>query len=103
MFAHAVQDDLVVREQLQGLFVAVEKVLNPTKRIQLFCPFGESKSKRVLREDSQLVVQTSNNKFYCINLKSHKIHSLLNAFESTFILPLTLFSQSFILLLITKY
>ena len=49
VFTHAVQDDLVGRENFQRLFVAVEKVLNAAHRVQFFCPFEESEPEGLLR------------------------------------------------------
>lgn len=48
MLAHAVDDHLVSRKQLQRLFVAVEKIRNTTERIQLVGPFKKCEVKRIL-------------------------------------------------------
>lgn len=49
VFAHAVQDDLISRKQLQRLFVTVKEVLNATHRVQLLCPFEESEPEGLLK------------------------------------------------------
>lgn len=59
MFAHAVKDDLIGREQLQRLFVTLKKVLNAAHRVQLFRPLEESEPEGLLgnRSDKNLVLK----------------------------------------------
>jgi len=45
---HAVQDDLIGGKEFQGLFEAVEEILNAAHRVQLVGPFEQSEPERVL-------------------------------------------------------
>lgn len=48
MFAHAVKDDLIGREQLQRLFVTLKKVLNAAHRVQFLRPLEEREPEGLL-------------------------------------------------------
>lgn len=54
MFSHAVEDDLISREDFQSLFVAVEEFLNSSHRVQLFGPFKQSEPERILKNNGSL-------------------------------------------------
>jgi hypothetical protein len=49
VFAHAVDDDLISREELQSLFIAVKQVLDAPQRVELICPFEQSEPKGLLK------------------------------------------------------
>lgn len=70
VFAHAVEDDLISRKQLQRLLVTVKKLLNAAHRVQLFCPLEESEPEGLLekRWDKNLVPNrvSSSNCSVCI-------------------------------------
>lgn len=44
VFPHTVDNDLIIRKQLQRLLIAIKYILDTTEGIQLFCPFEKSKS-----------------------------------------------------------
>lgn len=56
VFTHAVQDNLISREQLQRLFITVKQVLNAAHRVQLLCPFEKSEPEGFLKEDMSQIL-----------------------------------------------
>jgi hypothetical protein len=54
VFAHAVDDDLISREELQSLFIAVKQVLDAPQRVELICPFEQSEPKRLLKRHTKI-------------------------------------------------
>lgn len=49
MLSHAVHYNLIHWKQLHSLFIAIKEVLDTSKRVQLFSPFKQSKSKGFLQ------------------------------------------------------